>query len=105
RDWSSDVCSSDLNNIERSGEAEVTAQITKPFNFNTMGATVCATGVELTDFAASYNTVFVPERSGEVVFDFYVNGVANLLIDGKEVRGLRANHGSRKMSHGMKVEA
>src|SRR5690606_7120657 len=93
------------NNIERSGEADVTAQITTPFNFNTMGATVFAAGVELTDFAASYNTVFVPERSGEVVFDFYVNGVANLLIDGKEVRGVRANHGSRKMSHGMKVEA
>ena len=93
------------NNIERSGEADVTTQITTPFNFNTMGATVFAAGVELTDFAASYNTVFVPERSGEVVFDFYVNGVANLLIDGKEVRGVRANHGSRKMSHGMKVEA
>lgn len=93
------------NNTERSGKADVTAQVSTPFNFCTMGATVFAPGVDLTDFTASYHTVFTPVKSGEVFFDFYVNGTVNLLVDNIEVRGTKANHGSRKMSHGMTVEA
>ncbi|MBB4034231.1 beta-glucosidase [Dysgonomonas hofstadii] len=93
------------NNMDRSGQPDVTTQISTPFNFCTLGATVFASGVNLTDFSASYNTTFTPEKSGEVVFDFYVNGTVNLLIDKKEVKGTRANHGSRKMGHSMKVEA
>ena len=93
------------NNMERSGQPDVETQINNPFNFCTMGATVFAPGVELTDFTASYNTTFTPEQSGEVFFDFYVNGTVNLLIDGEQVKGTRANHGSRKMAHSMRVEA
>ncbi|TJZ61765.1 glycoside hydrolase family 3 protein [Sphingobacterium olei] len=93
------------NNLKRNGQPDVSTRVTAPFNFCTMGATVFAPGVVLTDFSARYNTVFVPEKSGEVFFDFYVNGIVNLLIDNKEVKGVKANHGSRKMSHGLKVEA
>ena len=93
------------NNLERSGTPDVNTHIAIPFNFCTMGATVFAAGVNLTDFTATYTTVFTPKKSGEVVFDFYVNGTANLLIDKKEVKGTKANHGSRGMSHTMKVEA
>lgn len=93
------------NNTERNGEPAVRTQIAVPFNFCTMGATVFAPGVNLTDFSAIYTTVFTPVKSGEVVFDFYVNGVVNLLIDKKEIKGTKANHGSRKMSHSMAVEA
>ncbi len=79
------------NNMDRSGQPDVTTQISTPFNFCTLGATVFASGgVNLTDFSASYNTTFTPEKSGEVVFDFYVNGTVNLLIDKKEVKGTRA---------------
>ncbi|GAB6009769.1 xylan 1,4-beta-xylosidase [Dysgonomonas reticulitermitis] len=93
------------NNMDRSGSPSVITQITTPFNFCTMGATVFASGVNLTDFTATYNTVFVPEKSGELVFDFYVNGILNLSIDDKQVKGTKANHGSRKMEHSIKVEA
>lgn len=93
------------NNLDRTGTPDVNTHIAIPFNFCTMGATVFAPGVNLTDFTATYTTVFTPEKSGEIVFDFYVNGIANLLIDKKEVRGTKANHGSRGMSHTMVVEA
>lgn len=93
------------NNLDRTGTPDINTHIAIPFNFCTMGATVFAPGVNLTDFTATYTTVFTPEKSGEIVFDFYVNGIANLLIDKKEVRGTKANHGSRGMSHTMVVEA
>lgn len=93
------------NNMNRSGNPDVTTQITTPFNFCTMGATVFASGVNLTDFTATYTSVFTPAKSGEVVFEFYINGTANLFVDNKEVKGTRANHGSRKMNHTMHVEA
>lgn len=93
------------NNMDRSGNPAAQVQITTPFNYCTMGATVFAPGVNLTDFTATYTSVFTPEKSGEIVFDFLVNGIANLVIDGKEIKGVKANHGSRKMGHAMKVEA
>lgn len=93
------------NNLQRSGEPVVVTQVGTSFNYCTMGATVFASGVNLTDFTATYTTVFQPEKSGEVVFDFYVNGTVNLSIDKKEVKGTRANHGSRGMAHTMRVEA
>jgi len=93
------------NNMDRSGNPTVQTQLTTPFSFCTLGATVFAPGVNLTDFTATYTSVFTPKKSGEIVFDFLVNGIANLLIDGKEVKGVKANHGSRKMGHSMKVEA
>lgn len=93
------------NSKSRSGLPDVRTQVNTPFNFCTMGATVFAPGVDLTDFTATYNTTFTPQKSGEVFFDFYVNGTVNLSVDGIEVKGTRANHGSRKMSHSMTVEA
>lgn len=93
------------NNMDKSGALAATTQVKTPFNFCTMGATVFAPGVNLTNFTATYSSIFTPDRTGEVVFEFYVNGVANLLIDGKEVRGTKANHGARKMNYSMKVEA
>ena len=93
------------NNMDRSGDPVATTQISTPFNFCTSGAIVFAPGVQLTDFTATYNSTFKPEKSGEVVFDFYVDGELKLLIDGVEVKGTRAGHGSRKMAHVMTVEA
>lgn len=93
------------NNMDRSGSPIAQTQVTTPFNYCTMGATVFAPGVDLTNFTATYTTVFTPTKSGEVVFDFLVNGIVNLSIDGKEIKGTKANHGTRPMGHSMKVEA
>ena len=91
------------NNMKREGEPVALDQITTPFSFCTMGATVFAPNVNLTDFSATYNSVFTPSESGEIIFEFYTCGQVNLFIDGKNVRGTRANHGARKMAHKMKV--
>lgn len=93
------------NNNELSGTPTVKTQITTPFNFCTSGATVFSAGVNLTDFSASYNTVFKPNKSGDVAFDFYVNGTVKLFINDEEVKSTRANHGSRRMNHTMRAEA
>lgn len=92
------------NNPEKGGDPVTYDQITTPFNFITTGATVFAPGVKLTDFSARYESLFLPEEAGEVVFDFYVCGEVNLIIDGEKVKGIRANHGGRGMSHTMQVK-
>jgi len=93
------------NNMERSGKPDVKRQITTPFSFCTSGATVFAPGVNLSDFTATYTSSITPIKSGVIEFDFYVNGMVSLLIDNKEVRNTKANHGSRKMDYSMKVQA
>lgn len=93
------------NNINHEGEPVANAQITTPFRFCTSGATVFAPGVNLTDFSATYNSVFTPTRSGEVVFDFYSCGSSRIVVNGEEVKKFSNKHGSRKSAHQMKVEA
>ena len=70
------------NNTEREGKPVTTAYYTRPFAKTTAGNYQFATGVNLTDFSAQYETVFKPTKSGEVVinvesvsrFDVVVNG-------------------------------
>ncbi|MDR3118624.1 MAG: glycoside hydrolase family 3 C-terminal domain-containing protein [Mediterranea sp.] len=93
------------NNKERDGQPAATVRMTTPFRLCTSGATVFAPGVNLTNFAATYNTVFTPSRTGEVVFDLYSCGAGKICIDGKEVKSFRNTHGGRKTTHEMTVEA
>ncbi len=93
------------NNVAREGDPVAVTQVTTPFRFCTSGATVFAPGVNLTDFSATYNTVFTPDKSGEIVFEFYSYGNGRLRVGGKEVKGFANKHGSRKISHSMKVTA
>lgn len=73
------------NNVKREGTPDVTGQITTPFHFITTGATTFAAGVNLHDFSARYESVFRPEKSEDIVFQFQTQGVTRLSIDGKEV--------------------
>ncbi len=93
------------NNTQREGAPVATAQVTTPFRFCTSGAIVFAPRVNLTDFSATYNSVFTPDKSGEIVFEFYSYGLGRLRVDGKEVKGFANKHGARKVSHAMKVTA
>lgn len=93
------------NNLEREGEPVTTAQVTTPFRFCTSGATVFAPGVNLTDFSATYNSVFTPKESGEIVLEVYCYGSGRLRVDGEEVKGFSNKHGARKSTHVMKVQA
>ncbi len=93
------------NNVNRDGNPVATNQVTTPFRFCTSGATVFAPNVNLTDFSATYNSTFTPDKSGEVVFELYSYGTGRLRVDGQEVKGFTNRHGARKTTHTMKVEA
>lgn len=93
------------NGMNGNGVPIAITQEKTSFNFSTTGATVFAPGVNLTDFSAAYTSIFTPDRTGEVAFEFYVNGMLKLLVDGKEVRSMQTDHGADKMSYSMKVEA
>lgn len=93
------------NNVTREGNSVATAQVTTPFHFCTSGATVFAPGVNLTDFSATYNSVFTPEQSGEVVFEIYSYGSGRLCIDNEEVKSFSNKHGGRGTTYALKVQA
>lgn len=93
------------NNTTREGESVATDQITTPFRFCASGATVFAPGVNLTDFSATYNSVFTPKESGEIVFEVYSYGAGRLRINGEEVKGFSNKHGGRLASYTLAVQA
>ena len=93
------------NNKEYEGNAVATAQLTTPFRLCTSGATVFAPGVNLTDFSAIYQSVFTPQETGEVIFNFYSCGATQLLINGEEVKKFTNKHGGRGQAYAMHAEA
>lgn len=93
------------NNVTREGAPVTTAQVTTPFHFCTSGATVFAPGVNLTDFSATYNSVFTPQQSGEIIFEIYSYGSGRLRIDSEEVKSFSNKHGGRKATYALAVQA
>lgn len=93
------------NNVKREGDPVTTTQVTPPFRFCTLGATVFAPGVNLTDFSATYNSVLTPQQSGEVVFEIYTYGSGRLRINGEEVKRFFNTHGGRSLNYTLQVKA
>lgn len=93
------------NNSSREGEPAVTTHVSTPFRFCTSGATVFAPGVNLTDFSATYQSVFTPKQSGEVVFSIYAYGSGRLRVNGEEVKSFFNKHGGRETTYLLKVQA
>ena len=73
------------NNIKLEGTPATTVQSPTPFHFTTLGATVFAPGVNITNFSARYESVFTPEKTEDINFQFSAQGIIRLYIDGKEV--------------------
>ena len=73
------------NNRDLSGDIAATGQISEPFNFDTGGATVFMPGVNLKDFSARFESVFIPERTEEVVFTISADDGCRVYVDGKEI--------------------
>lgn len=92
------------NNNDRTGDRVAKALVSTPFNFCTSGATVFAPGVSLTNFGASYKTTFTAPESGELNLNFYYCGQIRVLVNQVEVKGFKANHGSRNGTYKMAVE-
>ena len=93
------------NNRDFEGEPVATMQMGTPFSLCTMGDIVFAPGVNLTDFSATYKSVFTPKESGDVVVEMYTCGMGDLLINGEKVKGFKNNHGGRNSNYTMTVEA
>ena len=93
------------NNTNFEGDPVTTMQLENPFNLCTMGATVFAPGVNLTDFSAIYKSVFTPKVSGDVIVEMYTCGAGDLLINGEKVKGFKNNHGGRNTNYILKAEA
>lgn len=70
------------NNPDRSGQPVSTIHVTSPINVTTYGQHAFGPGVNLEKFSASYETVFSPKESGQVLlsmegcsyFELFVNG-------------------------------
>lgn len=92
------------NNVNHEGKVDVETRVMTPFNFCTSGATVFAPGVNLTDFSATYNAIYVPKASGEVIFDVYSFGKGRLLVNQKEAMSFYNSHGGNKQSYALQVE-
>ena len=93
------------NNKKFEGQPAATVHCSTPMQLCTSGATVFAPGVNLTNFTATYESTFTPQKDGEVNLDFYYCGKITILVDGQEVKSFRTNHGSRAGGHKMKVNA
>jgi beta-glucosidase len=93
------------NNTTRKGEPVTRNQVTTPFQFCTSGATVFAPGVNLTDFSSTYNSIFTPKQSGEVLFEIYAYGSGRLRINQEEVKSFSNKHGARKATYALQVQA
>ncbi len=93
------------NNLQREGAPATSVHVPTPFRFCTSGATVFAPGVNLTDFSVTYNSVFTPLQSGEVVFELYAYGSGRIRVNGEEVKTFANRHGGRKTTYAMKAVA
>ena len=93
------------NNKECEGEPVATAHLNAPFSLCTTGATVFAPGVNLTDFSGTYESVFTPAQSGEVVFNLHVSGKAELYINNERVSRMYHTEGGATRTYTMQAEA
>ena len=73
------------NNPALKGEPAAVTQVSTPFRFITTGGTTFASGVNIQDFSAHYETVFTPEKTEDIGFCFQSHGAVRLSVNGKEV--------------------
>lgn len=93
------------NNVKRQGEPVATQQLASPFQLCTSGAIVFAPGVNLEDFAGTYTTTYHADRTEEIIFDYFVCGQGNLIVNQDTIGSFKTGHGSRRYQRGLKVEA
>ena len=92
------------NNTEFKGAPATTSRLTTPFRLCTSGATVFAPGVNLTDFSATYQSVFTPQETGGSTLVVSLDAKLNPFVAGmvkphleEAVQRLRNARGCRKI--------
>ena len=73
------------NNTEMEGEPTTVTQISTPFNFITTGGTAFASGVNIHDFSAKYESVLKPKEDKDIDFCFTAQAQIRLYINGEKV--------------------
>jgi beta-glucosidase len=73
------------NTKDFSGDIVATTQVEQPFEFNTGGNTVFASGVNLNDFSAKFESTFTAAETGEMLFMISGGDGYRLTIDGNKV--------------------
>ena len=73
------------NNRDGKGDVAATVQITNPIKMTTAGQHEFASGVKLEDFAAIYETEFIPKVSEELIFKGGATGHFELLVNGESL--------------------
>ena len=91
------------NQMRPAGAPVTTVQVKEPFHFTTLGATVFAPGVNLSNFSGMYQTTFTPDKSETISFAFDTDGYCLLTVDGKEI--LRGGHLTSTHAATLQVEA
>lgn len=90
------------NNTQREGDVATQVQLPSPFQFCTLGNTVFAPGVNLTDFSALYEADYHAERSQKLQINLFVCGIGmvNILQGNDTICTLpfKTGHGSRHFS-------
>jgi beta-glucosidase len=74
------------NNREMKGDAVITEQITNPLKLTTAGQHEFASGVQLENFSALYETEFVAAGTEEIVFKCGATGSMQLYVNGEIVQ-------------------
>lgn len=74
------------NNREMKGDAVITEQIANPLKLTTAGQHEFASGVQLENFSALYETEFVATSTEEIVFKCGATGSMQLYVNGTMVR-------------------
>ncbi|MBO9202597.1 MULTISPECIES: xylan 1,4-beta-xylosidase [Niastella] len=74
------------NNREMKGDAVITEEITNPLKLTTAGQHEFASGVQLENFSALYETEFVAGTTEEIVFKCGATGSMQLYVNGVMVR-------------------
>jgi hypothetical protein len=67
------------------GAVVTTAHVANPFAFDTGGSTVFASGVNLNNFSARFESVYTPSATQDIIFQSSASDGFKLYIDGKMV--------------------
>lgn len=92
------------NNKEMKGEVVTTQIVSTPFKFDIGGATVFASGVNLTDFSAQYKGIFRPDRSGTVILSISGDDGYRIRVNGEEVINYWGTHAGAKKEYALIAE-
>lgn len=87
------------NNKELTGDVAANALVGTPPAYDTGGDTVFEPGVNLKDFSARFESVFLPEKSEDVILTVSADDGCRAFVNGKEVISEWSNGGERKRDY------